>query len=433
MSIGQAQGIFEALTDHSGPSPFKAVLRKPTPFALESQSYEFLPDPRFGFQTSCLIPRNGDLLTNATLLLTVKQLPSAYPKAAGAWYPAECLVHEVQLVLGGTVVEKFPGEYLRLYDTFHRTFDASEAYKKSTNFDSVAINSDLEKTQTLRLPLPFTFCRHWDAALPLVCLPSTEVKINVTFKNAVDAGVNPGTLDARLEVQYAYLGDEERRTLASSDQEVLVEQVQWSTFELPDGVPSTSGPSQFSVRLNFTNPVKSLYWAVKNTTTTTSSRTHSLRFIGDAAGTYQALTESQFVPSGLAPMSSRLTSEHLAPIFAAKILWGGQERSVSNPGSWYGVGQAQTHAAKVPPAGMYMYSFALDPDSRAPTGFANFAATEDVRLSLVFKKSVASVTDVQTDEEAANVTECTQLLVCARSYNVLQIPRGGGRATMLWG
>lgn len=432
MSIAQLGSVSAALTEDRGASPFRAVIRKPTPFALENARYEFQPTPRFGFQTSCLVPRNGDLLTGATLELTLKQLLSVAPNSAGAWYPAEVLVQELQLVVGGTIVERIPGEYLRMYDAFHRSYEGAETYKAMTNFDPAAIAAGAQKTQVLRLPLPFTFARHWGSALPLLCMPNTEVRINVTLRDAVEAGVDSAVLEAALDLQYAYLGEEERGALVSADQDILVEQIQWETFDV--AADSTS----VNARLNFSKPVKSLYWALKNTTASTATRTHAARYIGDAVGTYQAFTESALTPSGLAPVSPKALSEHLAPVKHAKIVWGGQERTAGDTqGSWFRLYQSQRHgkwAKKTPPPGMYMFSFALDPESLDPTGYANFAAVEDVRLALTLKKSVTTAPqNIVSDDEATKINECTLLLVFARGYNVLKVPRAGGRVSLLWG
>lgn len=447
LQLGSGAAGSNSFLDPQGATFFRSVMRAHRNFALETMKLDFQPEARFGFSSGCIVPRHGDILAGAVLELKVKKLANS-----GYYYPVEALVREAQLVVGGTIVEKIPCDWLRVYDSCHRTTDEAVAYRKMTNFDINAApgvaypNNFRAPTENLYLPLPFTFCRRWGSALPIVALKDTEVKIVVQLADAADAGVDTDTLEMKLYATYGYLDTAERMDLVSRDQDILIEQVQTETFELPDGVPSATGLSQFSARLNFTKLVKGLYFVVKNTAAAGQtqdgyqSSAHG-RYTGDA-GNYCTLfgvdTQGSWVVYGADPGGTLInglsvSSERLAPVKEARLLLGGQERMVTMSGKYFNAVHPTTQGARRSlPAGVYMYAFGLDNGQVDSTGVANFSAVDDVRLQLTFKKSVTTPAhEIVDEDEAKNIDECTKLLVFAWGYNVLRV--SNARTQLLWG
>jgi hypothetical protein len=153
--------------------------------------------------------------------------------------------------------------------------------------------------RTIYIPLMFWFCRNIGLALPLVALQNSEVQIGIRFRGIDDmllvyqgeAGadtwvtgdtsnlVSQSGLQAALWVDYVFLDTEERRRFAQVNHEYLIEQLQWNadTLVTPGtatvtvdacGNVITSGvsflrPTYTQIPLNFSHPVKGLYFVLK--------------------------------------------------------------------------------------------------------------------------------------------------------------------------
>lgn len=413
------------MADTAG-SFWRGVARKHAPFALEPVRVEFSSDPAFGATVAAVVPRQGDLLAGAMLELRVTSLPSAYPKAVGAWYPAEALVKEVSLWIGGTLVDRHTSDFFRVYDALHRDAAQSDAYARMTNFDPAVVTSDAPAAQTLYLPLLFSFCRHPSLALPLVAMERTEIRVAVTFASAADAGVDESAgLDARLFCDFCYLGNAERVALVREPSlDFLVEQVQTHVSTLADGSPSPTAVTAHAARLRFFRPVKALYWFLADPLAAgTAQRTHHARWVGDFQGTYQSYQPAPGRPSGLAPVD--VLGEGLAPVASATIAINGTPRLAERDGSYFNKVVPFLHCRRCPPPGLYMFSFALNPGSHAPTGECTFSTLDNAELQLRIKRDVSGdPADLTT--EAKNIGTLKELRVLAWGFNVLRVVEGKG-------
>ena len=187
---------------------FKVVYRRHTNFAMESIQQTFNGTPGFGSRVSATISRNGDLITNTYLQVTLKNVGLAKTDSIG-----HALIKTVELEIGGQRIDKHYGDWLEIWSEltvpeekrvgFNTMVgknqiqpDASGGYTGVTLADSV-----------LFIPLQFFFCRNPGLALPLIALQYHEVKINVEF-NAYDDVFNTSstaTMDCSLYVDYVYL------------------------------------------------------------------------------------------------------------------------------------------------------------------------------------------------------------------------------------
>ena len=398
---------------------WRAVWHRPTNFAVESVRQDFAGDLKFGQTNSVTLARQGDLVCGAVLELTVtKAAGGAYPACAASWYPAEALVKEVSLSIGGLLLDRHTGDWLRVYDSLHRDAEASRAYTHLTNFDPAALSSDSATTQTLYLPLIFSFCRHPSLALPMLALDRAEVKLRFEFARAEDVGLDPaGTFEAALYADYVYLSGEERRLFAGSPLEYLVEQVQTHHVALPAGVPSTTAVAPFNARLRLFRPVKALYWVLADPDPPTdASRTHHARYLGDAANTYLGLQ-----PGGSSYDLVQPLSETLAPVESATLTLNGVTRMPPRRGSYFNKVQPFQYARRCPLPGVYMYSFALDPGSVHPSGVCNFSVVDVAELQLRLKRS-APASGGET--EAVDTARLRELRAFAWGWNVLRVERG---------
>ena len=88
------------------------------------------------------------------------------------------------------------------------------------------------------------------------------------------------------------------------------------------------------------------------------------------------------------------------------------------------------------PAGVYLYSFALKPAGRQPSGTCNFSRIDNATLSLTYKTASVNATEPpanvanglgQSESVTANTAvQLTNLNIYAKNYNVFRVMSGMG-------
>ena len=385
---------------------FKVIYRRHTNFAVESINQTFNGTVGFGKKVSATISRNGDLITDCWLEIV---LTKDTANGAKTFYPAEALLREIKLDIGGQQIDKHYDDWLRVHDSLFRSNDEKDAYRRLTDF------VDGEATASVKrfyVPLVFFFNTQPGLALPLIALQYHEVKIEFDLASSVD-GISTSVQPAvTLWVDYIFLDVDERRRFAQSAHEYLIEQLQFTGAETV--TPARGSTTSVRTRLNFNHPCKYLAWVIK----------------GSTHGQYTA-------PFTAADVANTATyAEALAPLYDAKLTLNGHDRFDTRRGSYFNQVQPMQTMKVNPPAGIYLYSFALKPHEHQPSGTCNFSRIDNATLQMTLKKasgdavvtaaapsgSVALAEDVV----ANSATTLTQLRVYAKNYNILRIMSGMG-------
>lgn len=394
-----AQDVY--LTGNPQITFFKVVYRRYTNFAVESIEQTINGSVAFGNKVSTQISRNGDLITDVIVEITLK-------KSAGGsstFFPAEALLSEVELEIGGQKIDKHYADWYRVYDGLFRADDNQTNYRRMTDFvDAEGANS----VKRFYVPLIFFFNNAPGLALPLIALQYHEVKIYFTLASSVQGCSSTNTdLTFKVYADYVFLDTAERTRFAQLPHEYLIEQLQFTGTE--SATPSASTSVSQNIRLNFNHPTKYLAWVAK----------------GAYHGRY---TGNVTVQTDVA--NTQTFDERLAPLNTAKLQLNGQDRFTERKGSYFNQVQPyQTLGAHVP-AGIYLYSFALKPAEHQPSGTCNFSRIDNATLSLNWKTASIGAGDVaNVISEAvttASATGLTSLNIYAKNYNVLRIMSGMG-------
>jgi hypothetical protein len=268
------------------------------------------------------------------------------------------------------------------------------------------------------VPIPFWFSKNPALALPLVALQYQTVDVilelrsvedlyqvfdenadvyvspveysrrypaeaaNVSIQNFVKQSVSvlPNTLDlnAHLECNYVFLDDAERRLIATSTLDYLVERIYRSE---QGGITS-----QGTMNLVISNPVKEMIWfARRNDVSSYNDWTNFTR-------TY--------------PEDKRY------PIMAtAKFMWNGMERMEEKSGDYFNKIQPFQHHSNGPRQGLYSYSFALHPEKWQPSGSFNASMISRIQMYVT-----TNVPPSSTEEYA--------FTVYSMYYNVFHVVAG---------
>lgn len=234
---------------------------------------------------------------------------------------------------------------------------------------------------TLYVPLQFWFCKNPGLALPLIALQYHEVKFNLTFRPLSEcvkgtvAG-SPSLANASLYVDYIYLDTDERRQFAQVQHEYLIEQLQFTGAESFNNTAVKS-------KLALNHPCKELVFVVHK----------------DSNAAPAVNEWSDFTFGGVQPVES------------AKLQLNGHDRFSAREGRYFNLVQPYQHHTRIPMDGIYVYSFALNPEQHQPSGTVNMSRIDNATLQLTL---------------ASDASQGCKLRVYAVNYNVLRIMAGMG-------
>jgi hypothetical protein len=288
------------------------------------------------------------------------------------------LIDEVSIEIGGQQIDKHYGDWLNIWNELTQTEEKSSGYDNMIgNTSALTTAASSLAAATLYVPLQFWFCRNPGLALPLIALQYHEVKFNISFKSLSQlcTGSISGSpsLNASLYVDYIYLDTDERRQFAQVQHEYLIEQLQFTGAE---SVAATS----FKSKLALNHPCKELIW-VCQPDANVSAKSWSDYSNGSGVDT----------------------------VVDAKLQLNGQDRFSTRKGSYFNLVQPYQHHTRIPAVGIYVYSFALNPEQHQPSGTVNMSRIDNATLQLTLASNDAS-----------------KLRVYAVNYNVLRIMAGMG-------
>jgi len=368
-----AQDIY--LTGNPQITFFKVVYRRHTNFAIESIEQTFNGTVDFGRKVSCTVSRNGDLIHKVYLQVDLPAFDDG--SNTFGWVPSvgHALIDEVSVEIGGQTIDKHYGEWLQIWNELTQTAEKEAGYDEMIGNTSAltTVDANAKPATTLYVPLQFWFCRNPGLALPLIALQYHEVKFNITFRQLADLrngnSVATASLgNASLYVDYIYLDTDERRQFAQVQHEYLIEQLQFTGAE-----SFTSTGIKSKLALN--HPCKELVWVCQKD----SNDITDFSFSGDQS------------------------------IVDAKLQLNGHDRFSVRKAEYFNLVQPYQHHTRIPAAGIYVYSFALNPEQHQPSGTVNMSRIDNATLLL----NTESLTSYK-------------LKVYAVNYNVLRIMAGMG-------
>jgi len=407
---------------------FKQVYRRYTNFSMETQYIAFDTAAEFNKLISVTIPRNGDLLSQLYLEVTLPQITPAGPSttpivpcgvatapptnyalnppavswANGIGYG---MIDYISVWIGQQEIDRQYGEFMYLWTQLTTPGSKLSGVRTMIGQQSVFTESSQSGPLRLFIPLYFWFCRNPGLALPLLALQATPIKLyihmkngsNLVFSNALEQSVlttgncispiaSPPTItDMRLWGDYIYLDVEERRRFVSSKHEYLIEQVQQQTRY---SIPKNS--TKISVPLTFNHPIKEFIWVAQQ--------------------------DRMIAANELFNYGSRMLIEAGIPnldlIDTALIQLDGYDRFQVQPAQYFRLMQPWQYHTAIPNDFIYVYSFSLNPEAAQPQGSMNASRIDSIVLQLAMNTQVNSV--------PSGVT------VYAINYNVLRIVAGLG-------
>ena len=375
-----AQDIY--LTGNPQITFFKVVYRRHTNFALESIEQTFNGTVDFGRKVTCTVSRNGDLIHKTYLQVTL-------PAVAGTGFAWERnvghnMIDYVNVEIGGQEIDRHYGDWLNIWNELTQTAEREDGYNVMIGNTTTLTTPGTSQPETvLYVPLQFWFCRNPGLALPLIALQYHEVKFNISFRGLSElhqgtiTGGSAAIKNASLYIDYVYLDTDERRQFAQVQHEYLIEQLQFTGEEAYSN-------SSVKSKLSLNHPVKELVWVAQPQANIAAKELSNYGLDTGFGGGQTVAT--------------------------AKLQLNGQDRFSVRDGAYFNVVQPYQHHTRCPADGIYVYSFALNPEQHQPSGSVNMSRIDNATLLL----------------ELATGTDEVLLKVYAVNYNVLRIMSGMG-------
>lgn len=351
------------------------------------------------------------------------------------------IIDYIELYIGAERIDRYNGQFTDIwYELAGNKFQSINYMKMIGNVPELTNFDRIEKPKyILYIPLVFWLNKFNGLSLPLVALQYHDVTLRVKLKNFNECCYmeNPtyygdnnsnlyniymngklfvpeNALNGSLLVDYVYLDSKERKKFAQSSHEYLIEQIQIISNE-----NITSNQSNYSIELSFFHPTKELIWVVQKTAWTQNlngfRKTRWNNYTTTKEGKGYSIEYAHMEINGESRMTKQL------PVYFNYV-------------------QPYQHHKNSPSQGIYVYSYALQPEEQQPSGSCNFTRIDKYLLYLKISDDmfIYRETDYLNDYDPNIVHEDDSILstnvninIYARNTNILRIMSGIGSLTYI--
>lgn len=401
---------------------FKTVYNRYTNFSMESIIQLIDGTPNFSSSVSFIVARNGDLLANTTIQVSLPNpanyisQPTDYDYFGYIQGIGNYLIKYVSIEIGGSQIDEQYGKWLDIWSELSLNGSQTNGFGSmiGKNFNTPAwmpYDTSFEPGNKLIIPLQFWYCRNPGLSIPLIALQYHEIRIKLVFESFQNLivgvkngqyvlpelnGSAPSFANFEIWNNYCYLDTSERRKFAQNAHEYLIEQIQSQS----GNVSTTTGIN--NIRLNLNNPTKELVWVFNRNGTNAPMCDFSIG--------------NNIIPNG--------TPNQFAPLYNFKLLLNGTDRFKERPGEYFRLSQNYTHHTRIPGNYIYTYSFGLRPEEHQPSGTCNFSRIDTAQLNFVLRNDTPPGNGDSAPLE--NYYELPSYSLFAPSYNILRIMSGMG-------
>ena len=396
----------EYLTGDPQITYFLKSFKRHTKFAIDIKDNQFDGTHDFGQTVKCVIPRKGDLIKTIFLKVKLSELSTADTSNVGYTDSiGNAIVEYADLIIGGQTVQRITGEYMEIYSDLQVIDSQQKSLEyligKTNTRTGLGPASSTNQGQyglyprTFIIPLPFYFYRHPSLAIPMNAINKQEIEVHIKFRELNQLVVSPDAsvvgdttgniVSSSCPVEYVYISQDERDFIESRPINYIIEQLQVAR--------TTIQPNEVNKKSNirFVNPVKELYFVIQN-----KEKVNPDIITGND---WFNFTNSE-----------KTTSPSLEQLADLELEFNGEtriENNISGPLFLRNV-QSMIHHTRSPSRYIYLYSFALEPESHYPTG--------QVNMSRIINKILKIRTTSNTKER--------ELRIYAKSLNILRVEHG---------
>jgi len=411
---------------------WKILYKRHTNFAIEAFRVNFTGAPTYGQRIVAVVNRNADLVWKTYVEVTLPDttIGNTVNWTAGAQRRlGYLLLKQIEVEIGGQVIDRHYGEWLYLWETLTADFDTALKLDQMVGGKYSGTTSDFQtcngRTNVLYVPLQFWFNRNPGLALPLIALQYHEVRFNIILEDAINlvsgTPASAGTIalqasrlpplrDMALYIDYVYLDVDERRRFAQESHEYLIDQLQYTGQQ-----QITTSSARLDLTLN--HPVKELIWVFQDERKLDCGSTTSV-----AAGYTQPFSYNDIVDRCRIQINGQDRFDERYGDYFWKV-----QPYQHHTGGAYNLSFAPNAGGQVIPTTspnpINVYSFAISPEEHQPSGTCNFSRIDNA--TLVFN-SVTNATNQDDSGTFPSKAFPYNFRIYAVNYNIFRIMSGMG-------
>lgn len=405
-----AQLLHDCYVHVNIPDIYSPVFKNPLDAGQSAYGYEFQWIPNLGYN----MIKSVSLLINGTAIVT----------HTGEWLKLySYLTHDTNK---RAVIDRMVGNISELVDPANSNGKFNQYPHALSSYEDEAQPSILGRE--LIIPLHFWFCEDIGSSIPLVSLQYSEVEIVVEFRSMYElftikdtvptsptfgkrikpdltrpehsmnrflgpmqfdlsAPLNPSlltwSLQPFIEANYIFLSDTEMVHLAKSDNTFMIKELR------PVSKLNISGPAN-DIELTMVNLCTRLVWTTQRTDVHANNGydnyTNWLNPLDPTLNLNTATPITKIYSSGFAQGTNVSQKDCLVD---ATLIFDGANREETKSKSFYDLLQNYKHHSGNPLDGIYSYSFALEHNSKQPSGHVNGS---------MFNKTILRVSTQQPPE-----------------------------------
>lgn len=325
-----------------------------------------------------------------------------HTKAQFAWVKelGHKIAKKLSITIDGNTIETYTPELLHLQHQISKSDEHERGYNILIgNTEEMYTLSDKQRSiTTLYVKLPFWFSKNAGNAVPLVNLMFSDLTLSGQISDLSDLlYTNSDTflkkkpkLKCKILARYIYLDDEERKKMAESKLEYLIERYNYNgerTFSQSNifnvgsnvitlnknDIDLTNIETSTMINLNVTDPIKYFVWYIKFRDESTA----------------QAIDMLDWVRFGYNVRNIDGIMVSIKNIIKSfQINMNGVQREVSHDELFFTHLVPYNRSMSSLNSGEYIYSFALYPLLLQPTGSANYSEISDSSIDIVFTDEI---------------------------------------------
>jgi hypothetical protein len=373
------------------------------------------------------------------------------------------LIDSIDISIGGQVIDRLNSDMLNIW--YELTISPNQINTFNNIIGNIpklnTYNTNKKESYSLYIPLPFWFSKYTGISLPALALRYHDIQVNLklkelseccmveTIENKLSDNININEhisiLNASLYIDYVYIEQEERKKFGRNSLEYLIDQHQY----LPVNNINSSNINQL---LYFVNPIKELLWTcqtkvwdryefvkIYNFTAITNLTNDKIKLIiGNKHlikkddniriynskyynNTYKVINvdettvtiNSDYIINdyGYVEIINTMYSENT--IDTLTITFNTTERISARDGMYYNLIQPWKHHSNIPSPGIYLFSFAINPEEYQPSGSCNMGLLDA-------NQAFININPIFLEYMDKNVS----INFYARSINILKITEG---------
>jgi len=373
------------------------------------------------------------------------------------------LIDNIEISIGGQVIDRLNSNMLNIW------YELTVSHNQINTFNNIignipklnTYNSNKKESYSLYIPLPFWFSKYTGISLPALALRYHDIQVNLKLKELIDCctietienklsdNININELikilNVSLYIDYVYIEQEERKKFGRNSLEYLIDQHQY----LPVKNIKSININQL---LYFVNPIKELLWTCETKvwdryefvkiykfqyiTNLTNDKIKLI--IGDKHlikkddnikiynskyynNIYKVINtdetsitiNSDFIRDdyGYIEIINTMFSENT--IDTLSITFNSLVRISDRDGMYYNLIQPWKHHKNIPSPGIYLFSFAINPEDYQPSGSCNMGLLDA-------NQAFININPIFFEYMEKNVF----INFYARSINILKITEG---------